>query len=339
MDADNVSLEQFLAGCNPTWSLRDRTSVVRKLGRIGVRDVSELVRLEQRGTLNDMLAAAGERRFNAETLASIRMAGSLEPGGEEDILDEFAQLLSDFVTRTSSPSSSSSPRRRLHVQMSDELFRRQVNRGLAYVDQAAKEVHLRNEHLSRCLDEVQDDITRIAHRMQAARRERERGRAATSAAASRLFTDKSAASKAPEPLFRAAASSRKDFATPPRAPSAGMKTPIRKSGSAGGSPRCARAAQEGFRFGGGWQPPAKVAEADRVSRPHQVLQDVLLLLQDAVRSQLSSLRHESKAHQKAAVKRLLVQWHPDRNLESQETATAIFQFIQQEKEKMLGLGL
>ena len=24
----------------------------------------------------------------------------------------------------------------------------------------------------------------------------------------------------------------------------------------------------------GWQPPAKVAEADRVSRPHQVLQDV-----------------------------------------------------------------
>ena len=82
----------------------------------------------------------------------------------------------------------------------------------------------------------------------------------------------------------------------------------------------------------GWQPPAKVSEADRVSRPLQVLQDVsdlcavetvvtnavakvLLLLQDAVRSQLSSLRHESKAHQKAAVKRLLVQWHPDRNLE------------------------
>ena len=28
------------------------------------------------------------------------MTGSLEPGGEEDILDEFAQLLSDFVTRT-----------------------------------------------------------------------------------------------------------------------------------------------------------------------------------------------------------------------------------------------
>ncbi|CAE7625070.1 unnamed protein product [Symbiodinium sp. KB8] len=99
MDVDNVSLEQFLAGCNATWSLRDRTLVVRKLGRIGVQDVSELVRLARSGTLNDMLAAAGERRFNAETLASIRMAGSLEPCGEEDILDEFAQLLSDFVTR------------------------------------------------------------------------------------------------------------------------------------------------------------------------------------------------------------------------------------------------
>ncbi|CAE7746485.1 unnamed protein product [Symbiodinium sp. CCMP2592] len=271
MDADNVSLEQFLAGCNPTWSLRDRTSVVRKLGRIGVRDVSELVRLEQSGTLNDMLAAAGERRFNAETLASIRMAGSLEPGGEEDILDEFAQLLSDFVTRTSSPSSSSSPRRRLHVQMSDDLFRRQVNRGLAYIDQAAKEVHLRNEHLSRCLDEVQDDITRIAHRMQVA---------------------------VPDVHERL----RKAFVLEEAVCTVG------------------------------WQPPAKAAETDRVSRPHQVLQD-------AVRSQLSSLRHESKADQKAAVKRLLVQWHPDRNLESQETATAIFQFIQQEKEKMLGLGL
>ncbi|CAE7935349.1 unnamed protein product, partial [Symbiodinium sp. KB8] len=156
-------------------------------------------------------------------------------------------------------------------------------------------VHLRNEHLSRCLDEVQDDITRIAHRMKAARRERERGRAATSAAASRLFTDKPATSKAPETLFRAAASSRKYCATPPRATSAGVKTPIRKSGSAGDSPRCARAAQEGFRFGG-WQPPAKAVQADRVSRPHQVLQD-------SVRAQLSALRHESKADQKAAVKR------------------------------------
>ena len=40
-----------------------------------------------------------------------------------------------------------------------------------------------------------------------------------------------------------------------------------------------------------------------------------VLLQDSVRAQLSALRHESKADQKAAVKRLLVQWHPDRNLE------------------------
>ena len=38
-----------------------------------------------------------------------------------------------------------------------------------------------------------------------------------------------------------------------------------------------------------------------------------LLLQESVRAQLASLRHESKTDQKAAVKRLLVQWHPDRN--------------------------
>ena len=74
------------------------------------------------------------------------------------------------------------------------------------------EVHRRNENLSRCLEEVQADISRISDRMQvptalvvvllllpvneqvarkAARRERQRGRAATSAAASRMFTDQS----------------------------------------------------------------------------------------------------------------------------------------------------
>ncbi|CAE7506291.1 SACS, partial [Symbiodinium natans] len=79
-----------------------------------------------------------------------------------------------------------------------------------------------------------------------------------------------------------------------------------------------------------WERPSKaLSAADPQSRPNQI--------QESVRAQLASLRHESKTDQKAAVKRLLVQWHPDRNPESQETATAIFQFIQQEKDKMLGL--
>lgn len=85
-------------------------------------------------------------------------------------------------------------------------------------------------------------------------------------------------------------------------------------------------------------------------------------LEDSVRAQLAALKHESKANQKAAIKRLMVKWHPDRNLESglhpspraqsdhhydrvgpfrthpdlscpqesAETATSIFQFIQQD---------
>ena len=36
--------------------------------------------------------------IGASACTSAGMTGSLEPGGEEDILDEFAQLLSDFVT-------------------------------------------------------------------------------------------------------------------------------------------------------------------------------------------------------------------------------------------------
>ena len=84
-------------------------------------------------------------------------------------------------------------------------------------------------------------------------------------------------------------------------------------------------------------------------------------IQDSVRAQLASLKYETKANQKAGIKRLLVKWHPDRNLDTQqhrsfsthceedfvfflspnfttsfqesaETATSIFQFIQQDCE-------
>lgn len=84
-------------------------------------------------------------------------------------------------------------------------------------------------------------------------------------------------------------------------------------------------------------------------------------IQDSVRAQLASLKYETKSNQKAGIKRLLVKWHPDRNLDTQqhrsfsthceedfvfflspnfttsfqesaETATSIFQFIQQDCE-------
>ena len=91
--------------------------------------------LEQDGLLNDTLAAAGERRFNADTLACIRLAGhqnvelhvwhslyalqapendypltkrkfsrsgSAKAHEEDDIVEEFAKLLNDFVSRPGS---------------------------------------------------------------------------------------------------------------------------------------------------------------------------------------------------------------------------------------------
>lgn len=41
-------------------------------------------------------------------------------------------------------------------------------------------------------------------------------------------------------------------------------------------------------------------------------------IQDSVRAQLASLRYETRANQKAGIKRLLVKWHPDRNLDTQQ---------------------
>ena len=35
--------------------------------------------------------------------------------------------------------------------------------------------------------------------------------------------------------------------------------------------------------------------------------------QDTVRAEIAHLKHEKHADQKAAIKRLLVKWHPDRN--------------------------
>mmetsp|Transcript_3707 Transcript_3707/g.8644 ORF Transcript_3707/g.8644 Transcript_3707/m.8644 type:complete len:344 (-) Transcript_3707:55-1086(-) len=340
MTHGHASLDHFLTTCDTAWSVRDRTAVVRKLAHIGVSEVSDLLRLEAAGVLNDALAAAGQRRFTPDTLAAIRAAsatsstscttctGHQDDDGDDDDLDEFAQLLSDCINRTNLPTGTWQQRshQRSHM-MEDVLLRRQVNRGLAYIDQAAKEVHMRNEKLSQCLDEVQADISRMSDRMQAARRERERGRTATSAAASRLFTAHPANVERQVP----SQPGRKYAATPPRTTPASSRAQRKSAHSAfqGGSPRCARAAEQGFRFGG-WQPsPHARAGVGSNGLPEHVLQE-------SIRAQLATIRQESKADQKAAIKRLLVQWHPDRNLDSPETATAVFQFIQQEKDKMLG---
>jgi len=56
-----------------------------------------------------------------------------------------------------------------------------------------------------------------------------------------------------------------------------------------------------------------------------------------VRTSLLAACSCSEGERRAVVKQLLVRWHPDRNLDRVELATVIFQFIQQEKQSLLGL--
>eukprot|EP00440_Ansanella_granifera_P005493 gb/GFBE01005967.1/.p1 GENE.gb/GFBE01005967.1/~~gb/GFBE01005967.1/.p1 ORF type:complete len:190 (+),score=23.45 gb/GFBE01005967.1/:1-570(+) len=189
--------------------------------------------------------------------------------------------------------------------------------------------------------------------MQAVRQERMRGRAATSAAASKLLGSAMPASvpsappkaaafhvysgrKYAHPTSRMPASSDRIGSSSGRRPQASSRT---HQASEGGIP-CARAAQEGFSFGGqrpnagqsrtGSRPSMPERQEEDHSNPHRAMKE-------SVRAQLTSIKYKSEADQKAVVKKLLVKWHPDRNPESTEMATAMFQYIQQEKEQMLGL--
>ncbi|CAL1145844.1 unnamed protein product [Cladocopium goreaui] len=348
------SMEEFLAACNQSWGRRELRAVQNKLERIGVQKVPELLRYERAGVLNDMLAAAGQRCFSSATLTAFRAAqrdggnfhfclGVVLAGGaalcpsvpvlstgnskpvplegendNESDADELEELLNDFFCRASAVASRSSTR---EANGFDEAtLRRQVNRGLSYIDEAAKEVHRRNANLSRCLEEVQADISRISERMQAARRERQRGRAATSAAAPRMFSDRQSM---PQTSSQTCGNAKRRYHDEMSSHSKAASKPPTQQHDRGFTPPCPRAAKEGFSFGG-WHALKPRPLANQES------------LQDSVRAQLASLKYETKANQKAGIKRLLVKWHPDRNLESAETATSIFQFIQQEKDKMLG---
>merc|ERR1712046_246128 len=57
----------------------------------------------------------------------------------------------------------------------------------------------------------------------------------------------------------------------------------------------------------------------------------------AVLKELQSMRGLPRDAQKAKVKELLFRWHPDKNLTCQEKATRIFQFVQRQREVVLGL--
>eukprot|EP00933_Yihiella_yeosuensis_P013052 TRINITY_DN12272_c4_g1_i1.p1 TRINITY_DN12272_c4_g1~~TRINITY_DN12272_c4_g1_i1.p1 ORF type:complete len:486 (+),score=109.22 TRINITY_DN12272_c4_g1_i1:251-1708(+) len=80
-DPEELPLRSFLQRCNPDWGPRDLKNVERKLSVIGIKRVGELINTEQKGLLNDFLDAAGERRFNLETLEAISFQGdALRPG-------------------------------------------------------------------------------------------------------------------------------------------------------------------------------------------------------------------------------------------------------------------
>mmetsp|Transcript_159664 Transcript_159664/g.291353 ORF Transcript_159664/g.291353 Transcript_159664/m.291353 type:complete len:746 (-) Transcript_159664:111-2348(-) len=57
----------------------------------------------------------------------------------------------------------------------------------------------------------------------------------------------------------------------------------------------------------------------------------------AVLKELQSVRNASRDSQKAKVKELLFRWHPDKNPTCVEKATQVFQFVQRQREVILGL--
>uniref|UniRef100_A0A7S4T4G4 J domain-containing protein n=1 Tax=Alexandrium monilatum TaxID=311494 RepID=A0A7S4T4G4_9DINO len=109
--------------------------------------------------------------------------------------------------------------------------------------------------------------------------------------------------------------------------------------------RFPRAAQEGFTFGAGAaahghprMPKTPPLNQDMWAEvPEPPMDDPAAKAQETVRHEMLAVRGRSEADRRSFVKRLLVKWHPDRNPQSSELATAVFQFIQQEKEHMLDL--
>lgn len=193
-----------------------------------------------------------------------------------------------------------------------DVLRRQVCRGLDRIAEVASESHRRNKEVSLCLQEVQADIARISQRMSAARQQRQRDRTSIPAAAA-------PAQPEAKPMRPKAGSS-----LPPPGPR------IPKAPGAAECRSCPRAAQSGFSFGGTKQGEENLRLPEAVFSASDPIRD-------CIRAELIAARHGSEADRRSMVKRLLVKWHPDRNPGSIELATSMFQYIQQEKSKLLGI--
>lgn len=67
------------------------------------------------------------------------------------------------------------------------------------------------------------------------------------------------------------------------------------------------------------------------------LSDAMSPEERTVLKELQSVKLSSRDNQKAKVKELLFKWHPDKNPERIELATKLFQFVQKQRELVLGL--
>jgi len=289
-------------------------------------------------------------------------------------------------------------------------LRRQICRGLASIEEAAAEAKRRNREVTRCLAEVQADITRITERMCRVRQQRRQRPcyeggdlqgttgASPGASSSRVGAGRHAWSERNEhsssrprthdgsrfceasPPFATAGrrgsegcdhtasrpstqEGRRRVPQPPpvpphsapgrmragkgHRPESVLRGGSRSQGTQAPKPSkgpeapCARAAEAGFVFGAS-APQGAPARPQRSAPADDPLaleppEGQALRVRQAVRGELLQACRHSEAEQRALVKRLLVKWHPDRNPGSVELATSVFQYIQQEKEQLLGL--
>lgn len=209
------------------------------------------------------------------------------------------------------------------VHENPALLRRKIRRGMVGVEEAAAEAKRRNKEVTRCLAEVRTDIKRISERMKVVKQDSRHAstpRARTAATRSGGVASELSGCSAALPRASRAAS-----AVPPAYVPAGRR--VRPSSLLRGR------VHDTSRL-----PPSQPCPLSvQVASPEMNISQSLAEVQDTLRVQLLSARGSREEEQRALVKKLMVKWHPDRHPENIELATSAFQFIQQEKDRILGL--
>lgn len=341
-------------------------TVQHKLGRAGVDNVDELLRRVDGGTLNAELGAAGEKLFAPETLEIMRITGlaaanlEAERGmrgvrhslgrrgrGEESLL--FGAAARDEVGA---------------AREEYEALQRDICHGLDLLGLASAQARRRQVDMAADLVDVQAGVDRLAERMRA---ERQRRQPSSSASAATPKAQRPAADTTRPPAAgsaRPSVSRSAQSASSSRPPAARARPPRSPSPRREETPRCSRAEQGGFTFGresgdpdtgpppqprthAGAPPPGSASPRLGFAKPppsgstpssaSEAAKTEEAAAKEAARAELLSARGGDEAERRAVVKRLMFQWHPDRNPNSVQISTAVFQYIQQEKTALLGL--